>query len=100
MSRMNRDRGVGWEIPALGVGVLATLLASGFYVYESRIAGGQQAVAQMVSQNATALSMLLNDSVAYSRTDPSIVPLLERLSGRTAGTNARPAAVTPNPNRR
>ncbi|GEM_PF-2892973 len=97
---MKRDRGIGWELPALGAGVLTTLIVAGLYIHESRIAGGQQAVAQMVSQNATALSMLLNESVAYSRTDPTIVPLLERLSGRTAGTNARPAAATPNPNRR
>lgn len=97
---MKRDRGIGWELPALGVGVSTTLIVVGLYVHESRIAGGQQAIAQMVSQNATALSMLLNESVAYSRTDPTIVPLLERLSGRTAGTNARPAAATPSPNRR
>lgn len=97
---MKSDRAMVWEIPALGGGVLATLLVAGFYFHESRIAGGQQAVAQMVAQNATALSMLLNESMAYSRTDPSIIPLLERLSGRSAGTNARPAAVNPNPNRR
>jgi hypothetical protein len=97
---MKRPKGMIPEILVLGLGVVATLLAAGLYLHESRIAGGQQAVAQMVSQNATALGQLLNESVAYSRTDPSIVPLLERISGRSAGTNVRSAAPIVTPNRR
>lgn len=72
----------------------------GWYLMESREMGAHQQVATTHTQNSLALGQLLEEAVQYSRKDPSIIPLLNQMSGRGPGPSVQNPAPAPNPTRR
>jgi hypothetical protein len=84
-------------VAASTAGVLALV---GWYVMESREVGAHQQMATAYTQNSLALGQLLEEAVQYSRKDPSIIPLLNRLGGRPPGPAAQNPAPPANPTRR
>jgi hypothetical protein len=84
-------------VAASTAGVLALV---GWYVVESREMGAHQQMSTTHTQNSLALGQLLEEAVQYSRKDPSIIPLLNQLGGRSPGPAAQNPAPPANPTRR
>lgn len=84
-------------VAASTAGVLALV---GWYVIESREMGAHQQMATAHTQNSLAMGQLLEEAVQYSRKDPSIIPLLNHLGGRSPGPGVPNPAPTANPARR
>jgi hypothetical protein len=73
--------------------VVAALLAVVAWYYRSTREGvEQQGVAQVHSQWLTGLNLLLADAQAYSKNDPSIIPLINSVV-TTNPTPAQPGAT-------
>lgn len=87
---------LGLNVATLGVvGLVA------WYLHGSREVNAYQALQQMHTRNSLAMGQLLEDSAAYARTDPSIIPLLQQLSGRgrPSGATSAPAPANLKPSR-
>lgn len=97
MKSTSTSRVLQAAVVASTAGVLALV---GWYVVESREMGAHQQASTAYTQNSLALGQLLEEAVQYSRKDPSIIPLLNQLSGRSPGPAAQSPAPAANPTRR
>lgn len=94
MKESNPDRFVQWGI---NLSTLALVGMVGWYVHESRVASGHQKLVAGHAQNSMAMAQVLQEAAAYAQRDPSIIPVLNKLSGQpTSGPAAAPRTNAPN----
>lgn len=107
---MNESNSDQWVQRGVSLATLALIGMVIWYIHESRLASGHQALVAGHAQNSMALAQVLQEASAYAQRDPSIIPVLNRLAGRNpSSSNAapvRPGVPNPsanpnsNPNRR
>lgn len=96
MKESNADRLVQWGINLATLALIGMVI---WYVQGSRLVSGHQQLVAGHGQNSMALAQLLQEASAYAQRDPSIIPLLNKLTGRPVPGPAN-ASRTNTPNRR
>lgn len=92
MKSADSQRMLQWSVHLGTLGVLGLVL---WYVHESREVSNHRKLSAMHTQNGLALSQVLEEASAYSKRDPSVIPLLNQIMARASGAPAAAAAPAP-----